>query len=184
MVVDAETAQKYCDKLVQLVTAAKVDVERARVLYADQVRNTALLRAMQGRLEAWVVRLDKQEKLVETYKGRSIDISIYISPSEDIKMDLNEHITLCVEAVREALVAIAQPVVNHGVRIVKTTASEFPKFDGVIDFEIWETNWKNLANNSGHGVAGLLIKLRESLVDRAKEYIGVSGMANLTYNQT
>ena len=79
---------------------------------------------------------------------------------------------------------LEKPLVNHGVRIVKTTASHFPEFDGRIDFDIWETNWKDLANNSGLSPAGLLIKLRESLVDRAKEYIGVSGMANLTYDQT
>ena len=99
-------------------------------------------------------------------------------------MALIEHRIYMEEAVKEVVAVLEKPLVNHGVRIVKTTASHFPEFDGRIDFDIWETNWKDLANNSGLSPAGLLIKLRESLVDRAKEYIGVSGMANLSYDQT
>ncbi|CAL4061146.1 unnamed protein product, partial [Meganyctiphanes norvegica] len=49
--------------------------------------------------------------------------------------------------------------------------------------EIWDSNWKSLADNSGLSETGLLIKLRESIVGRAKNYLGESGMAHLSYAQ-
>ena len=184
MGVNEAQCQKYCEKLEELVKAAESDIEKARALYDNPSRKQAMLRGMQSRLEFQEGRLIKQEKEVQTYKGKSIDISIYISQSEEARMALIEHRIYMEEAVKEVVAVLETPLVNHGVRIVKTTASHFPEFDGRIDFDIWETNWKDLANNSGLSPAGLLIKLRESLVDRAKEYIGVSGMANLTYDQT
>ena len=184
MVVDEETGQKFCEKLAGLVKAAEDDIAKAKVLYRSPDRTPAALRAMQSRLDTWDGRLIKQEREVHTYRGKSIDISTYISLSEDARMEVIEQKIYMDEAVKEVVAVIAKPLVAPGVRIVKTTASSFPEFDGVIDYEIWETIWTELANNSGLSQAGLLIKLRESLVDRAKNYIGVSGMANLTYDQT
>ena len=184
MGVNEEQCMKYCEKLEELVKAAESDIEKARALYDNPSRKQAMLRGMQSRLEFQEGRLIKQEKEVQTYKGKSIDISIYISQSEEARMNLIEHRIYMEEAVKEVVAVLETPLVNHGVRIVKTTASHFPEFDGRIDFDIWETNWRELANNSGLSKAGLLIKLRESLVDKAKDYIGVSGMANLTYEQT
>ena len=183
MVVDEEQGQKYCDKLFELIKGAEVDIAKAKILCDNPSSKSASLRATQSRLNTWDVRLAKQEKEVLTYKGKSIDIYAYITPSENVRMDLIEYKVMCEETAKEML-ALAQPAFNNGVRLVKTTASNFPEFNGVIDFDIWETNWKELANNSGLSKAGLLIKLRESLIDRAKDYVGVSGMANLTYEQT
>ena len=154
MVVEEAQGQKYCDKLVALVKAAEDDIAKAKVLYTNPNRKPALLRAMQSRLETWDGRLVKQEKEVQTYKGKSIDISIYISQSEDTRMDLIEHKIYMDEAVKEDGAVIAKPWVKPGVRIVKTKASSFPEFNGEIDYDIWETNWKELANNSGLSKAG------------------------------
>ena len=51
------------------------------------------------------------------------------------------------------------------------------------DYEIWQNNWSKLAINSQLNTDCLLIKLRESLVGQAAEYIGKTGMSILSYDQ-
>ena len=182
--VDEASCQRFCDKLLGLIKTAEDDIKKAKALYDSPERKPATLRATQSRLEAWNERLLKTEKEVHTYKGKSIDTSVFIIQSEDCRMDLVEYKVLMDEAVKEVSGALEKPKGIPGVRMVKTTASTFPVFDGMIDYDIWETSWTELADNSGLSEAGLLIKLRESLVDKAKDYIGVSGMANLSYEQT
>ena len=79
MVVDEILGQKHCDKLLGLVKAAEDDMKKVKAIYDNPLRKTALFRAMQSRLETWNESLIKQEKEVQTYRGRSIDISITAS---------------------------------------------------------------------------------------------------------
>ena len=76
MVVNEVLGHKHCDKLLGLVKAAEDDMKKVKAIYDNPLRKTALFRAMQNRLETWNESLIKQEKEVQTYRGRSIDISI------------------------------------------------------------------------------------------------------------
>ena len=185
MGVDEETATRYCETLKQVVDSATADVLKAKKLFSSDQIDAVKIRAMQSRLKSWIERLEKYEKQVLTYKGKSVDTSIVIMQSEDVKMDLHEYYVVCDEYIKTIVEKEPKgPVLAGGAKIVKTVPSKFPEFDGDIDFDIWETNWKQLANNSGLAEDGLIIKLRESLVGKVKDYIGVNGMSSLTYNQT
>ena len=67
-------------------------------------------------------------------------------------------------------------------KIIKTTASSFPSFDGLSDYEVWKDNWKTLASNSGLNEECLVIKLRESIKGEAEKYMGETGMRSLGYH--
>ena len=180
-----EMVSKYCERLKQVVDSAEADVIKVKALLVAAEINVVKLRAMQSRLKGWVVRLDKHEKQVMTYKGKTFDTGVYIMQSEDVKMDLDEYLTICEETINAMMEKAPKGAkVINGAKIVKTTPSKFPEFDGEVDFDIWETNWKQLANHSGLEDDCLIIKLRESLVGKVREYIGVHGMSTLSYNQT
>ena len=180
-----EMVSKYCERLKQVVESAEADVIKVKALLLAAEIDVVKVRAIQSRLKGWLIRLDKHEKQVMTYKGKTFDTGMYIMQSEDVKMDLNEYLTICEETINTIVDKTQKGTkVNNGAKIVKTTPSKFPEFNGEIDFEIWESNWKQLANNSGLDNDCLIIKLRESLIGKVREYIGVNGMSVLSYNQT
>ncbi|CAL4242763.1 unnamed protein product [Meganyctiphanes norvegica] len=181
---DDAAAQKLADRLDKMSSSAATDVENSKIMYdAREHTETAVMGGMLKRLESWHERLEKIEKELIGYKGTSVDVSAVIYLSEDTQMDLVEQKVILELYIQGITAAAVKGVTNNSTKIVKTSPSHFPEFDGESDYEIWGSNWKCLADNSGLSETGLLIKLRESIVGRAKNYIGESGMANLSYAQ-
>ncbi|CAL4174706.1 unnamed protein product, partial [Meganyctiphanes norvegica] len=182
--VDDIAAQKLADRLGNMSSSAEADVEKAKAMYdAREHTETAVMKGILKRLENWNERLEKIEKEFIGYKGTLVDVSAVIGHSEDTRMDLVEQKVILESYIQGIESAAVKSVASNSTKIVKTSASHFPEFDGESDYEIWGSIWKSLADNSGLSEAGLLIKLRESIVGRAKNYIGESGMANLSYAQ-
>ena len=137
---------------------------------------------MKTRLEVWEQRLLRNSVNFEGYNGPCEDVYTWLKHTEDT---MQEIITCRVACHEQARILEAKSIEGgaSNTKMIKTTPSTFPKFDGVGDYEIWETNWNKLALNSQLNKDCLLIKLRESLVGHAAEYIGKTGMAVLTYEQ-
>ena len=68
-------------------------------------------------------------------------------------------------------------------KAVKVSTSEFPKFDGIINYFDWWAKWTYLATASQLDEDNLTIKLKESLVDNAEEIIGSSLMSTGTFQE-
>ena len=66
---------------------------------------------------------------------------------------------------------------------VNMGTSEFPKFDGKINFYHWWAKWSHLAKVSRLNEENLEVKLRESLVDEAEALMGKTLMATGSYVQ-
>ena len=66
---------------------------------------------------------------------------------------------------------------------VNMGTSEFPKFDGKIDYYHWWARWSHLAKVSKLNDENLEVKLRESIVEEAEELMGKTLMATGTYVQ-
>ena len=134
-----EMVSKYCERLKQVVESAEADVIKVKALLLAAEIDVVKVRAIQSRLKGWLIRLDKHEKQVMTYKGKTFDTGMYIMQSEDVKMDLDEYLTICEETINTIVDKTPKGTkVNNGAKIVKTTPSKFPEFNGEIDFEIWE----------------------------------------------
>ncbi|CAL4082207.1 unnamed protein product, partial [Meganyctiphanes norvegica] len=145
-------------------SSAEADVERAKAMYdAREHTETALMKGILKRLENWNERLEKIEKEFIGYKGTLVDVSAVIGHSEDTRMDLVEQKVILESYIQGIESAAVKSVANNSTKIVKTSPSHFPEFDGESDYEIWGSNWKSLADNSGLSETGLLIKLRESI---------------------
>ena len=66
---------------------------------------------------------------------------------------------------------------------VNMGTSEFPKFDGKINFYHWWAKWSHLAKVSKLGEENLEVKLKESLVDEAEALMGKTLMATGSFTQ-
>ena len=66
---------------------------------------------------------------------------------------------------------------------VNMGTSEFPKFDGKIDYYHWWARWSHLAKVSKLNDENLEVKLRESLVEEAEDLMGKTLMATGSYVQ-
>ena len=106
---------------------------------------------------------------------------MWLKHCDDVKHKINFFNTRCKE--RAMLLEASKFPAFNASKMIKTTPSAFPKFDGSSDFDIWVSNWEKLANGCKLSQDCLLIKLRESLVGRAAEYIGKTGMASLSYDE-
>ena len=177
-------AEKSFEQLERFVLGSENEIIQAKALVIDEDTKLMTLKAMQSRIKDWTINVTKYENIAASCSNA--DSSSYIEKSEIVRMDLNE-ISVAMEELINTIQAdkskIIIPEVSDAAKIVKTTASEFPKFSGNSEFEIWETTWNQLAASSGLGREGLIIKLRESIEGKAREYIGVNGMVTLSYEQ-
>ena len=177
-------AQKSFEQLDRFIQGAETDIAKAKAIEMNEDTKIMTFKAMLSRINDWIKNITEYEKAAASHTN--VDGSSYIERSKIVIMDLKE-ISVSMEELildmQEEKNKVVIPNVSEAAKIVRTTASEFPKFSGVTDFEIWETTWNQLATSSGLGEDGLMIKLRESIQGKAKDYIGVNGMVSLTYKE-
>ena len=164
-----------------LVREADMDVTLATELLEDPQKGIVDCMMMSSRLDQWIHRLEKCTMKFEGYQGENEEVYVWLKHCDDVKHKIILFNTGCKERAR-LLEASKFPAFNAS-KMIKTTPSAFPKFDGSSDFDIWVSNWEKLANGCQLSEDCLLIKLRESLIGRAAEYIGKTGMASLTYKE-
>ena len=179
-----QKAQKSFELLDSFIQGAEEDIAKAKALEMNENTKLMTFKAMLSRINDWITNVTEYEKAAASYTNA--DGSDYIKRSKIVIMDLKE-ISVGMEdliiTMQEEKNKVIIPSVSEAAKIVKTTASEFPKYSGSTEFEIWEQTWNQLATSSGLGEDGLMIKLRESIEGKAKDYIGVNGMVSLTYKE-
>ena len=141
------------------------------------------LKRIKSRLEYLQTRLSRHDQMIDRYAGSRIDAMFYSNMSEDCQQKLNEYAIACDELIKEKEMGTIIKVEDVKPKLIKTTPSNFPDFDGLSDYEVWKDNWKTLAKNSGLNEECLNIKLRESIKWEAQAYMGTTGMCAYTYNQ-
>ena len=173
------------EKVKLIIDLAKKDVDKAEEMFSEGEDSVILLRSMQSRLQSIYKKLLKYQKEFTAVKVKGEDYTATTIASDAVEVDLEGLITKCEQSVEQLMIQDQQIAVpaNQEAKLVKMTASPFPEFDGSQDLDIYERTWKVLGDNSGLEQAGLLIKLRESITGKARDYIGTSGMSTLTYNQ-
>ena len=170
--------------LMALCVTAEADLRLAMEACENEGSRTCLIQSHAARLVFWKDRLLKLEAEIEKYTGTVIDTYSVLKTSEDTRQNIVSYEIYLLGVVAERL-ASSNPErveINPGPRIIKVNASPFPEFDGKNNYEIWETEWKTLAENSGLNSACKLIKLKESIIGNARNYIGEFGMSTLDYD--
>ena len=146
---ELKKAEKFFGKLERFVQGAETEIRKAKALIIDEDMKLVSIRAMQSRIKDWIINIKKYKDIAASYTNA--DGCSYIERSEIVRMDLTE-ISTAIEELVKVLQAdrskIIIPEVSDAAKIVKTTASEFPKFSENGEFEIWETTWNQLAASS------------------------------------
>ena len=180
-IVGRNDESRFVHRTELLVREAEQDVTLAKHLIDDPEKGIVDCMMMSTRLEQWIHRLDKGTAKFEGYQGENDDVYVWLKHKDNIRHIMVLLVTGCREKAR-LMEASKFPAFNAS-KMIKTTPSAFPKFDGASDFDIWVSNWEKLANGCKLSQECLLIKLRESLVGRAAEYIGKTGLASLSYDE-
>ena len=180
-IVGRNDESRFVHRTELLVREAEQDVTLAKNLIDDPEKGIVDCMMMSTRLEQWIHRLDKGTAKFEGYQGENDDVYVWLKHKDNIRHIMVLLVTGCREKAR-LMEASKFPAFNAS-KMIKTTPSAFPKFDGASDFDIWVSNWEKLANGCKLSQECLLIKLRESLVGRAAEYIGKTGLASLSYDE-
>ena len=179
-------ANQMVSRIELLIGIASDDVSAATRLFAAGDYDMVAIRTTQTRLNSMYKKLLKYMNEFVKLKVRGEDYSnIHIS-ADSLEFNLEGLIERCEQTVKRLAREdrdVGEPAPVIGAKLIKMTPHPFPEFDGSQDLDIFKTDWELLGANSGLEDAGLLIKLRGSIKGRAREYIGASGLSNLTYDQ-
>ena len=118
------------------------------------------------------------ECAIPTWKNKELRLKLKIKEHKERIRETKE------DSVAQALKEIVtsnKDKYKH--RPVDMGTSEFPKFDGRINYYHWWAKWLHLAKVSKLNEDNLEVKLRESLVDQAEELMGKTLMATGSFQQ-